>query len=181
MKKVIYALIVTLVVASGLVLANRYIKNEKSKTSSPKPLTAAEREAEMKQWEATPAGIAYNKWKASPQGQKVLTDAATIVPHTTDSSTMEAVVTSLSLPPNSLLGFGVMVSISGKDYILSFGLENFNNEFERLHSLKVNDKIMIKSNSVSHAPKYSYAIISCYYVERNNTIMYKRNPRKDGC
>ena len=66
---------------------------------------------------------------------------------------MEAVVTSLSLPPGSRLGFGVMVRINGDDYILSFGQENsdknllnFNNEFQQLRSLKVNDKIIIKSH-----------------------------------
>jgi hypothetical protein len=41
MKKVIYALILSLVVVSGLVLANRETKNETSKRSSPKPLTDA--------------------------------------------------------------------------------------------------------------------------------------------
>ena len=54
MKKVIYALILPLVVVSGLVFANREIKNEVSKKSSPKPFTDAERRAAMKQWEATP-------------------------------------------------------------------------------------------------------------------------------
>ncbi|SEJ68672.1 hypothetical protein SAMN04487995_5917 [Dyadobacter koreensis] len=60
---------------------------------------------------------------------------------------MEAVVTSLSIPPGSRLGFGVMGRINGDDYILSFGSAksdriflNFNNEFRHLHSLKVNDK-----------------------------------------
>ena len=53
MKKVIYALILPLVVVSGLVFANREIKNETSKKSIPKPLSAAEREAALKQWEAT--------------------------------------------------------------------------------------------------------------------------------
>jgi hypothetical protein len=33
---------------------------------------------------------------------------------------MEAFVTSLSLPPGSRLGFGVMVRINGDDYILKF-------------------------------------------------------------
>ncbi|MEJ7678310.1 MAG: hypothetical protein WKG06_10705, partial [Segetibacter sp.] len=41
MKKVIYALILPLVVVSGLVFANREIKNETSKKSTPKPLSAA--------------------------------------------------------------------------------------------------------------------------------------------
>ena len=101
---------------------------------------------------------------------------------------MEGVVTSLSLLPGSRLGFGVMVRINGDDYILSFGPEksyknflNFNNEFQQLHSLKVNDKIIIKSRNVSHAPKYSYPIISGDYVERDSQVIFKRVPRKGGC
>lgn len=53
MKKVIYALILLLVVVSGLVFANSKCKNETSKKSTPKPLSAAERDAEIKKWEAT--------------------------------------------------------------------------------------------------------------------------------
>lgn len=129
MKKVIYALILPLVVVSGLVFANREIKNE------------------------------------------------------TSSTYMEAVVTSLSLPPGSRGGFGVMVRINGYDYILSFGREN-SNEFQQLHSLKVNDKIIIRSHSVFSAlytPNYSYAIVLGDYVERDGKIIYKRAPRIGGC
>jgi len=180
MKKVIYALILPLVAVSGLVFANREIKNEPSKKSTPKPLSAAESKAELKRWEATPDGIKYKKWEASPEGKKVLAGAAKISKHISAFTNMEVVVTSLSLPPGSRLGFGVMVRINGDDYILSFGPEN-NNEFQQLHSLKVNDKIIIRSHSVSHAPKYSYPIVSGDYVERDSKIIYKRAPRKGGC
>ena len=168
MKKVIYALILPLVVVSGLVFANREIKNETSKKSTPKPLSAAESKAELK------------KWEASPEGKKVLAGAAKISNQISASTNMEAVVTSLSLPPGSRLGFGVMARINGDDYILSFGPEN-SNEFQQLQSLKVNDKIIIRSHSVSHAPKYSYPIISGDYVERDSKIIFKRVPRKGGC
>ena len=180
MKKVIYALILPLVVVSGLVFANREIKNETSKKSTPKPLSAAEREAELKKWEATPDGIMYKKWEASPAGKKVYAAEVKIWKHIEDYTNMEGVVTSLSLPPGSRLGFGVMVRINGDDYILSFGLEE-SNEFQQLHSLKVNDKIIIKSHNVSHAPKYSYPIVSGEYVEQDSKIIYKRAPRKGGC
>jgi hypothetical protein len=150
MKKIIYALILPLVVVSGLVFANREIKNETSKKSAPKPLSAAEMKAEREKW--------Y----------------------------MEAVVTSLR--PGSRSGFGVMVRIDGEDYILSFGpaqsnrfFFNLNNEFELLHSLKVNDKIIIKGHAVSHAPKYSYPIVWGDYVERDGKVIFKRIPRKGGC
>ena len=180
MKKVTYALILLLVVVSGLVFANREIKNETSKQSTPKPLSAAEREAGLKKWEATPDGIMFKKWEASSAGKKVYAAEAKIRKHIKDSTKMEAVVTSLSLPPGSRLGFGVMARINGDDYILSFGLEN-SNEFQQLHSLKVNDKIIIRSHWVSHAPKYSFPIVSGDYVEQNSKIIYKRAPRTGGC
>jgi hypothetical protein len=176
MKKVIYVLILSLVVVSGLVFANREIKNKASKAASPKPLTDAERRAALKQWEATPEGIKYKKWEASPEGKKVYAGAAKIGKNIRDYTNMEAVVTSLSLPPGSLLGFGVMARINGDDYIL-----RFDNELQQLHSLKVNDKIIIKSHSVSYAPKYAYPIVSGEYVERDSKIIYKHAPRKGGC
>lgn len=180
MKKIIYALILPLVVVSGLVFANREIKNETSEKATPKLLSAAERDTALKQWEATPAGILYKKWEASPAGKKVYAAEAKISKHINDSTNMEGIVTSLSLPPGSRLGFGVMVRINGNDYILSFG-SDFNNELQHLHSLKVNDKIIIRSHSVSHAPKYSYPIVAGDYIERDGKIIYKRVPRKDGC
>ena len=66
MSKVIYALILPLVVAGGLVFANRETKIETS--VKPTPISAADREAAKKYWEATPEGISYSKWKASPPG-----------------------------------------------------------------------------------------------------------------
>ncbi|MFL5748631.1 MAG: hypothetical protein ACJ751_28420 [Niastella sp.] len=139
MKKVIYALILPLVVVSGLVFANHEIKNETSKKSTQMALSAGE-------------------------------------------MTMEAVVTSL-YPPGSRSGFGVKVRINGYDYILGFGTEK-SNEFQQLHNLKVNDKIMISSRSVFnvlYAPKGSCPMISGDYVERDSKIIYKRAPRKGGC
>jgi len=179
MKKVIYALILPLVVVSGLVFANREIKNETSKRSTPKPLSAAEREAELKKWEATPDGVKFKKWEASPAGKKVHAGAAKIREHISAFTNMEAVITSLSLPPGSRLGFGVMARINGVDYIVKFEPEK--SQLEQLHSLKVNDKIIIRSHSVSHAPKYSYPIVSGDYVEQDSKIIYKRAPRKGGC
>lgn len=188
MKKIIYTLILPLVAVSGLVFANHEINNETSKKSIPKPLSATERKAALKKWEATPDGILYKKWEASPAGKKVYVGEARIRKHISAFTDMAAVVTSLSLPPDSRLGFGVMVRINGDDYILAFGTEksgknilDFKKEFEQLHSLKVNDKIIIRSHSVSHAPKYSYPIISGDYVEGDSKIIYKRAPRKGRC
>lgn len=176
MKKVSYALILLLVVVSGLVFANREIENEASKKPSPKSLTDDERRAARKEWEATPAGIKYKKWEASPEGKKVYAGAARIRKNIRDYTNMVAVVTSLSLPPGSRLGFGLMARIDGVDYIL-----RFDDEPQQLRSLKVNDKIIIKSHSVSYAPKYAYPIVSGEYAERDGRIIYKHAPRKGGC
>ena len=179
MKKAIYALILSLVVVSGLVFANREIKNETSIKSNPKPLSADERKAELKKWEATPDGIKYKKWEASSEGKKVLAGAAKIRNHISAFTNMEAVITSLSLPPGSRLGYGVMVRINDDDYIVTFDAEK--SQLEQLHSLKVNDKIIIRSHNVSHAPKYSYPIVSGDYVERDGKVIFKRVPRTGGC
>jgi hypothetical protein len=188
MKTVFYALILLLVVVSGLGFANREIKNEISKKSTPKPLPAVARNAYLKKWEATPDGIMYKKWEASPRGKKVYAAEIKIRKQIKGYTNMEGVVTSLTLPLGSRLGFGVMVRINGDDYILAFGPEksdknflNFNNEFQELHRLEVNDKIIIRSHFVSHAPKYSYPIVSGDYVEQDSKIIYKRAPRKGGC
>lgn len=179
MKKVIYALILPLVVVGGLVFANRDTKNEPSKKSVPTPISAAEREAARKEWEATPEGIKFKKWEASPAGQKVLSGARKIRSHIRDSSNMEAVITSLSLPPGSRLGFGVMARINNDDYILTFQSEK--SQLEQLRSLKAGDKIIIRSHAVSYAPKYAYPIVAGNYVERDGKMIFKRVLSKDGC
>ena len=92
---------------------------------------------------------------------------------------MEAVITSLSLPPGSRLGFGVMARINGDDYIVKFEPEK--SQLKPLYSLKFNDKIIIRSRNVSHAPKYAYPIISAEYLERDHKVIFKRIPLKGGC
>jgi len=179
MKKGIYALVLALaIIVSGIVLANYETKHVPVK--KPAPITAAETAAAKTIWATTPDGIKFNNWKTSPAGKKVLAGAAKIRNHINATSNMEAVITSLSLPSGSRLGFGMMVRISGEDYILSFGIEEAN-EFERLQDLKVNDKILIKSNAVSMAPKYAYPIVKGDYVERDGKVLYKRAPNKGGC
>lgn len=191
MKKIIYALILTLVVVSGLVFANR--EKENTKNTTPKPvggstLSTAEVKAARAKWEASPDGILFKKWEASPAGKKVIYATAKISKSVKDFTDIEGVVTSLSLPAGARLGFGLMVEIDGEDYILAFGIEqpgqnimNFKSEFEQLRSLKVNDKINIRSHNISKAPKYAYPIVSGDYVERAGKIIYKRTPREGGC
>lgn len=177
-KKGWYVLMVALTVAvSGLVFANHETKHEPPKMSPP---TAADKAAYMKKWEATPDGIRFNNWKASPAGKKVLAGAAKLREPIKDSSNIEAVVTALTLPPGSRLGYGVMVRIDDTDYILSFGVLK-SNESQPLQDLKVNDRIKIKSHVVSYAPKYAYPIVAGNYVERDGKILYKRVFKKGGC
>ncbi len=188
MKKIIFALTLPLLVASGVVFATLEFGNETSNKSIQKPLSIDQRNAERKKWEATPAGVIFKKWEVSPAGKKVYAAEAKINKSIRNNTDMEGVVTSLSLPKGAKVGFGVMVRINSDDYILSFGIEtpgknimNFKSEFDLLRTLKVNDKIIIKSQHVSHAPKYAYPIITGNYVEREGQIVYKRSPRKGGC
>lgn len=168
MKKSIFALILTLFVISGFAFPNNEIKGETPAKSA------------KKAWEATPEGIAFKKWEASPAGKKVYAGEAKIRKSIREFTNMNAVVTSLTLPQGSRLGFGVMVKMNGEDYILAFGIES-KHEFDQLRKLKVNDKIMIKSHNVSHAPKYAYPIVSGDNIERNGKLIYKRVPGKGGC
>ncbi len=180
MKKLLYTTFLSLVVVSGLVFANREMKNETAKNPTSKPVSADETKSELQKWEASPDGINLKNWETSTVGKKVLASAAKINNQISAAANMEAVVTSLSLPPNAQLGFGVMISINGDEYILNFGPEN-DNELKQLHRLKVNDKIVIRSHFVSYAPKYAYPIVAGDYVERDSKIIYKRAPRKGGC
>ena len=168
MKKILFALTLTLVVASGVV----YAHNENNGETPAK--------AAKKAWDASPEGIAFKKWEASPAGKKVYAGEAKIRKSIREFTNMEGVVTSLSLPQGSRLGYGVMVKINGEDYILSFGIES-KKEFDQLRTLKVNDKIMIKSRNVSHAPKYAFPIVAGDNIERNGKLIYKRIPNKGGC
>lgn len=168
-----YALVLPLVVVSGLVFAKSKTKDEPSAKTPPTQMTRAE-------WEATPEGIKYKEWEASPEGKKVYAAEAKIMNSIKDSTSMEAVITSLTLPPGSRLGFGMMVTINGEDYILGYGPVK-STEFQQLQSLKVDDKIIIRSRNLMHAPKYAYPIIGLNYVELNGKIIYKRVPPKGGC
>ena len=180
MKKLIYLLMLPFLLLTGFAFAHFESKNDPVIKSTPKPLSAAENRAALKKWEATPEGIFFKKWEASPAGKKVYAAEAKIRKSIREFSNMEGVVTSLSLPAGSRVGYGVMVNINGEDYILSFGIES-NKEFEKLRKLKVNDKIIIKSRGVSHAPKYAYPILAGDYIEQNSKVLYKRTPNKGGC
>ncbi|HVW96321.1 MAG TPA: hypothetical protein VHA56_10185 [Mucilaginibacter sp.] len=174
MKKIISTLILLLVVVSGLVFANRGIKNEKPEKPSSKPLSVAERKADLKKWEASPDGIRYKKWEASAEGKKVQASADKIRKYLNTYANMEAVVISLFLPSASPGDYCVLVRINGEDYLL-------NNAPRELQGLKVNDKIIIRSHTAGRAPKYPYLIIWGDYIEKDGKMIYKRVPHQGGC
>ncbi len=160
-----------LLLFSMLMLSNIAFANNESKMDN---------KAALKKWEANPEGIFFKKWESSAAGKKVYASEARIRKSIKEFSNMEAIVTSLTLPAGSRLGYGVMVRIKDEDFILSFG-PDLKNEFDQIRGLKVNDKIVIKSHSVSHAPKYAYPIVAGDYVERDGKLLYKRIPGKGGC
>lgn len=166
MKKLNYILILPLLIISSFVFANNEVKNDKK--------------AALKKWEATSEGLFFKKWESSAAGKKVYASESRIRKSIRAFDNMEAIVTSLTLPAGSRLGFGIMVRIKDEDFILSFG-PDLKNDFDQIRGLKVNDKITIKSHSVSHAPKYAYPIVAGDYVERDGKLLYKRIPVKGGC
>ena len=186
MKKTLYVLILSLVVISGLVFsfstfanglgANREIKNE-TKISS-KPLSNLEK---RKKWEASPDGIKFNEWKDSPEGKKVQASYEKIKNEINAFAEMEAIVTSVTFQfptTNPSSPKWLVVKINGENYMMQF----IPNDFEKLNSLKVNDKIIIKSRSAGFSNNHPYLIISSDYIEHNNKVLFERNLNKnDNC
>jgi hypothetical protein len=155
-------------VVSGLVFANREIKNETK--PSPKPLSIADRKARMpddrKKWEASPDGIKYKEWEVSPEGKKVHASADKIRKYIKAFANMEAVVTSVTFQRANAKSSGpkwLIVRINGEEYMMQF----IPKDFQQLNSLKVNDKIIVRSRSAGYSPNHPYLIISGDYIERN--------------
>jgi hypothetical protein len=180
MKKIIFAIFLPLITLSAFANTIGVVNNDPLKKTTTKTNSISDNNTALKKWEATPDGIAFKKWEASAAGKKVYASEAKIRKSIREFTNMEALVINLTLPPGSRLGFGMMVKINEEDYILSFG-PDLNNEFQNLHRLNVGDKIIIKSHSVSHAPKYTYPIVAGDYIERDGKVLYKRIPKKGGC
>lgn len=178
-KNLIYALILPLVVVSGLVFANREIKNETER--SPKPLSIAEKKARLddrKKWEASPDGIKYKEWEVSPEGKKVHASNDKIKKYIKAFANMEAVVTSVTFQRANGKSSGpkwLIVRIDGEEYMMQFSPK----DFQQLNSLKVNDKIIVRSHSAGYSPNHPYLIVSGDYIERNNKILFKRDFSKN--
>ena len=182
MKKTIYLLILPLVVVSGLVFANREIKNETK--PSPKPLSIADRKVALdgrKKWEASPDGIKYKEWEVSPEGKKVHASYDKIKTYIKAFTNMEAVVTSVTFQRPNAKSSGpkwLIVRINGEEYMMQFSPK----DFQQLNSLKVDDKIIVRSRSAGYSPNHPYLIISGDYIERNNKALFKRDFSKNkGC
>lgn len=181
MKKTIYFLIAPLVVVCGLVFANREIKNETK--PSPKQLSIADRKTDLderKKWEASPDGIKYKEWEVSPEGKKVYASYEKIKKSIKAFTNMEAVVTSVTFQRNGKSS-GIkwlIVRINDEEYMMQFSPK----DFEQLKSLKVNDKIIVRSRSAGLSPNHPYLIISGDYIARSNKVLFKRDFSKNkGC
>jgi len=181
MKKAIYVLILPLVVLSGLVIANGKIKDETK--PSLKPLSSNDKKAHLdgrKKWEASPDGIKYKTWEVSPEGRKVHASHDKIRKHIKAFADMEAVVTSVTFQRANVKSSGpkwLIVKINDEAYMMQF----IPKDFKKLNSLKVNDKIIIRSRSAGYSPNHPYLIISGDYIERNNRVLFKRDFSKNGC
>ena len=172
---------VLLAVVSVLVFANREIKNET--TPSPKTLSIADRKANLdkrKKWEASPDGIKHKEWEVSPEGKKVHASHDKIKKYIKAFTNMEAVVTSVTFQrTNAKSGpKWLIVKINEEEYMMQF----IPKDFEQLKSLKVNDKIIVRSHSAGVSPNHPYLIISGDYIAQNNKILFKRDFSKNkGC
>lgn len=181
MKKTIYVLILLLVVVSGLVFANREVKNE-SKPSQ-KTLSVANKKAnvdERKKWEASPDGIKYKEWQTSAEGKKVYASYINIKRYIKAFTDMEAVVTSVTFQRENANASGpkwLIVRIEGEDYMMQFTPK----DFQQLSSLKVNDKIIVRSRSASFSNNHPYLILSGDYIKQDYKIFFKREFKNDGC
>lgn len=183
MKKNSYVLLILpLFVMSGLVFANPEIKNKTK--PSPKHLSIANKktrmEDERRKWEASPDGIKYKQWELSPEGKKVHASHDKIKKYIKAFSNMEAVVTSVTFQREGKSS-GIkwlIVKINGEEYMMQF----IPKDFQQLKSLKVNDKITVRSRSAGYSPNHPYLIISGDYIAQNNKVLFKRDLSKNkGC
>lgn len=182
MKKNTSVLILLLAVVSELVFTNCEVKNETK--LSQKQSSVADRKANLdarKKWEASPDGIKYKKWEVSPAGIKVHASHDKIRKYIKSFTNMEAVVTSVTFQRENAKSTGpkwLIVSINGEQYMMQFPP----NDFQKLNSLRVNDKIIVRSRSAGYSSNHPYLIISGDYIARNNEILFKRDfSKNNGC
>jgi hypothetical protein len=174
MIKLIYKLVVALVMVCG----PAFSKTETSLQA--KPNSATEKKAALKKWECSPDGIQYKKWQISPAGKKVQASYTKIKNSIKTFAPMEGVITSVTFKrPNTKASAPkwLIVQIDGEEYMMQY----IPKDFEKLKSLKVNDKITVKSRSAGLSPNHPYLILSGDYIAKNNTILFKRDLSKNRC
>ena len=69
----------------------------------------------------------------------------------------------------------LIVQIQGEQYMMQYVLK----DFVKLKSIKINDKIIVKSHSAGLSPNHPYLILSGDYIAKNNTVLFKRDLNKN--
>jgi len=182
MKKYAFVLLLALEITVGIVSAHRATKTESK--PSPKSLSAAGQQSGLdarKQWEASPDGIRYKKWEASPAGKKIHASHEKIKKHLQAFTDMEATVTSVTFQRPNAKSSGpkwLIVRIQGDEYMMQFTPA----DFESFQSLKVHDKIMVRSRSAGYSPNHPYLILSGDYIARDKKVLFQRDfSKNNGC
>ena len=174
MIKLIYKLVIALVMVCGPAFSNT------KTTQQSKPNSATEKKAALKKWECSPDGIQYKKWQISPAGKKVQASYTKIKNSIKTFAPMEGVVTSVTFKrpsTNASAPKWLIVQIDGEEYMMQY----VSKDFEKLKSLKVNDKITIKSRSAGLSPNHPYLILSGDYIAKNKAVLFKRDLSKNRC
>lgn len=164
-------LLLLLMMICSLCQTNREEADSRSIALSSDKNAAAEL---RKKWEASPDGVNYKQWEDSPAGKKVRISHARVKKQIRDFSSMDAVICSLTFERDFGKSAGpkwIVVKISDDEYMMQFTPQ----EFQQLNSLKVNDKIKIKSRSAGLSPNHPYLIISGDYMEKNGKILFERD------
>jgi hypothetical protein len=165
---------------TGIAFTGCGTKNEAK--PSAEPLSIADKNARMaegrKKWEASPDGVKYKEWERSAKGQKVYASHDKIRDNLKAFSDMEAVVTSVTFQRENAKPSGpkwLIVSIEGEEYMMQF----IPKDFEHLKSLKVNDKIVVRSRGAGYSHNHPYLIISGDYIAKDNKILFERDFSKN--
>jgi hypothetical protein len=178
LKTINYFVLVPMAILSLLIIACN--QNKESKPA-PTPGSVAEKNAmqqQRKKWEASPDGKMYLAWQRSAAGKKVQASYEKIVSKLTAFSEMEAVVTSVTFERENAKSSGpkwLLVRIDNEKYMLQFSPK----EFQQLSSLKVNDKIIIKSRNAGFSHNHPYLILSSDYIAQQNKVLFTRKANKN--
>ncbi len=203
MKRSLLLLIVSVFAANGLFYScsNSEVKTEakiEANANAPKQMTEAEKKAaleERKKWEATPEGKRFKDWEASPAGKKVHASHDKIKKYIKDYSEMEAIVTSVTFQRENAPANGpkwLIVKILGEKYMMQFSQKGFGlvrDGQPSISTLKVNDKIFLRSRSAGYSHNHPYLIISGDSIAHANklgmdgrpSVLFKREYNKNGC